>query len=122
MKKVTLLKKYCLVGLAGIIAASAIGCTSEDINLDKDEVEEDVSSEESSQDEENEKVEDNNTGSTDNSSDSEDGKDESDANTESTEDADVSVFKEFQCYLFLPISSSHNFLISQKLKPSAVSS
>ncbi|SEP90902.1 hypothetical protein [Butyrivibrio sp. TB] len=90
MKKVTLLKKYCLVGLAGIIAASAIGCTSEDINLDKDEVAEDVSSEESSQDEENEKVEDNNTGSTDNSSDSEDGKDESDANTESTEDADVS--------------------------------
>lgn len=90
MKKVTLLKKYCLVGLAGIIAASAIGCTSEDINLDKDEVAEDVSSEESSQDEENEKVEDNNTGSTDNSSDSEYGKDESDANTESTEDADVS--------------------------------
>lgn len=88
MKKVTLLKKYCLVGLAGIIAVSAIGCTSEDINLDKDEVAEEVSSEESSQDEENEKVEDNNTGSTDNSSDSEDGKDESDANTESTEDTD----------------------------------
>ena len=49
MKKVTLLKKYCLVGLAGIIAASAIGCTSEDINLDKDGVADDASLEESSE-------------------------------------------------------------------------
>ena len=90
MKKVTLLKKYCMVGLAGIIAASAIGCTSEDINLDKDEVADDASLEESLKDEENEKVEDNDAGSIGDSSDNEDAKEESDADTDNAEDAEGS--------------------------------
>ncbi len=79
-----------MVGLAGIIAASAIGCTSEDINLDKDEVADDASLEESLKDEENEKVEDNDAGSIGDSSDNEDAKEESDADTDNAEDAEGS--------------------------------